>query len=90
MSAPATSRNIISALLLSLVATFLLAAIYAFYPLISVMASGRFSSHAGAGSGGIGAVAGGGGESFLWAMLVAEPVVFLIIFALLRRRRVLS
>ncbi len=90
MSTPSTSRNIISALLLSLVLTFLLAVIYVFYPLISLMVSGLFSNRAGAGSGGIGAVAGGFGESLLWAALVFEPVVFLIIFALLQRRRVLS
>jgi hypothetical protein len=32
-------------------------------------------------------VAGGLSESFLWAALIAEPVIFLIIFALLERRR---
>ena len=90
MSTPSTSRNILLALLLSLAATFLLAIIYAFYPLISAMVSGLFSSRAGAGGGGIGAVAGGGGESLLRAVLVIEPVLFLITFALLRRRRALS
>ena len=90
MFAPSTSRNIFPALLLSLVVTFLLAIIYAFYPLISAIVSGMFSSRAGGGSGGIGAVAGGGGASFLWAALVVEPVLFLIFFALLQRRRALS
>ena len=90
MSAPSTPRSIFSALLLSLITTFLLAMIYAFYPLMSATVSGLFRSRAGAGSGGIGAVAGGVGESLLWAVLVVEPVAFLIIFALLRRRRVPS
>jgi hypothetical protein len=80
----------ISALLLSLVATFLLAIIYAFYPLISAMGSGLFSGRWGGGSGGIGAAAGGVVESFRWAVLVVEPAVFLIAFALFRRRRVPS
>ena len=90
MSTPSTLRNIFSALLLSLVTTFVLAVFYAFHPLISTIVSSLFSSHAGAGSGGIGAVAGSVGESFLWAVLIAEPVVLLIIFAVLQRRRVLS
>lgn len=90
MSAPPTPKNIFLALLLSLVASFLLAAVYAFYPLISAVVSGLLSSGMSGGSGGIGAVAGGVGESFLWTLLLTEPVVFLIIFALLRRRRVLS
>ncbi len=89
MFPPSTSRNIFIALPLSLVASFLLAVVYAFYPLISAIISNQLS-RVGAGSGGIGAVAGGVGESFLWALLLAEPVVFLIIFALLQRRRVLS
>ena len=90
MSASSTSRDIISALSLSLVASLLLAVLYAFYPLISAMIPSLFSSRGGAGSGGIGAVAGGVGESFLWAVLIVEPVIFLIIFALLRRGRALS
>jgi hypothetical protein len=89
MSAPSTARNIISALLLSLAAALFSAVVHALYPLISAVVSGLFSSRAGAGSGGIGAVAGGVSESFLLAILVAGPVFFLIIFALLRRRRVL-
>lgn len=89
MSASSTSGNIFAALLLSLAAAFLLAALYAFYPLISALASGLLSSRAGSGSGGIGAAAGGVGGSFLSAALVVEPVAFLVIFALLRRRRAL-
>ena len=90
MSTPTTSRNIFLALLLSLAATFLLAIVYVFYPLISAVVSGLFSNRSGAGSGGIGAVAGGVGESFLWSALLIEPVAFLLTFALLRRRRALS
>ena len=90
MYAPSTLRDIFFALSLSLVLTFLVAIIYAFYPLISVMVSGLVGSRVGAGSGGIGVVVGGVAESFLWVVLVAEPVLFLVIFALLRQRRVLS
>jgi hypothetical protein len=90
MSLPSTSRNFLLALVLSLVLTFLIAIIYALHPVIYAIVSGLTSSSAGAGSSGIGAVAGGLGESFLWAALPAEPVFFLIIFALLQRRRVLS
>ena len=88
MSVPAPARNILLALLLSLVAGLFPAVIYAFYPLIAATVSNLAGSRGAAGSGGIGAVAGGVGESFLWAVLVAAPVLFLIIFALLQRRRV--
>lgn len=87
MSAPSTPRDVFSALLLSLAATFLLAVVYAFYPLISVMVSGLFRSVAGAASGGVGASAGGVGASLLWVVLAVEPAAFLVAFALLRRRR---
>jgi hypothetical protein len=82
-------RNICFALLLSLVASLLAAIAYAFYPLISAVLASLWGGLAGAGGGGAGAVAGGAGESFLLAMLLAEPVFFLIIFALLQRRRAL-
>jgi len=87
MSTSTTARDILLALLLSLAATLLLAVVYVLYPLISAMVSVLLSSREGAGSGRIVAVAGGIGEPLLWAALVAEPVVFLITFALLRRRR---
>ena len=90
MDAPSTLRDIFSALLLSLVMTCLLAIIYAFYPLISAVVSGLFSGRAGAESSGVGAVAGGVGESLLWSVLIVEPVLFLIIFAWFRRRHVPS
>ena len=54
---------------------------------MSGVVSGLSSSSAGAGSDGIGVVAGGVGESFLGAVLVTEPVSFLITFAILQRRR---
>jgi hypothetical protein len=88
MFAPSKWRDIFFALLLSLAAAFLAAVAYAFYPLISAVVAGLRGSRAGAGSGGIGAVAGGGVSSLL-TMIVVEPVFFLIIFALLRRRRAL-
>lgn len=88
MATPSTARNILLALLLSLTAGLLLAVTYAFYPLIAAVVSNFVASRAGAGSGGIGTVAGGVGESFLWAALIAVPVLFLGTFALLRRRRV--
>ena len=90
MYAPATLRDIFFASLLSIVITFFVAVTYAFYPLLSAMVSGLVGSYIGTGSSGIGAVAGGVSGSFVRAVLVAEPVIFLIIFALLRRRRMLS
>lgn len=90
MLAPSTWRDIFLALLLSLAFTLLAAVAYAFYPLISAVLTGLLVSRAGAGSGGLGAAAGGVGESLPPAMLVVGPVSFLVIFALRRRRRVLS
>jgi len=75
MHTSSMTRNIFLALLLSFAATCLLAVIYALYPLISAMASALISIRADAGSGGIGAVAGGASESLLLAILVAEPVL---------------
>jgi hypothetical protein len=78
-----TTRNILLALLLSFALTFVVAIIYTFYPLISVLLS---NASGGAETGGIGAVAGGVSSSFLFALLVVEPILFLTIFALLQRR----
>lgn len=77
-------RNITLALLLSLILTFLLAIIYALFPLISAMLGDLFRSP---GTGGITAVAGGIGGPFFLMLLLIEPILFLIIFALLKRKR---
>ena len=87
MSLTRTSRNVLIALPLSLALTVILAVVYAVYPIIAKAVAG-FSEGA-AGTGGVGAVAGGVGESFLWAALWLEPVLFLFIFTLLMRGRVL-
>ena len=82
---PATTRsNIFLALLLSLILTLLSVILYILYPLVSaIMASSPRSPD----TGGIAAVAGGVSESWLKVLLI-EPIVFLIVFALLQRRRV--
>lgn len=76
------TRNILLALLLSFALTFVVAIVFTFYPLISVLLSNASS---GSETGGIGAVAGGVSSPFFFALLVVEPVLFLIIFALLQR-----
>jgi len=78
-----TARNILLALLLSFTLTFVVAIVYTFYPLISVLLSNASSSSE---TGGIGAVAGGGSSFFLSALLIVEPILFLTIFALLQRK----
>jgi hypothetical protein len=88
MPTATTSRNILIALSLSLTLTIILAIVYPFYPIIAAILSSLSGSSDG--TGGIGAVAGGLGESFSWAVLLLAPVLFLIIFALLQRRRVRS
>jgi uncharacterized membrane protein len=85
MPLTATSRSLLIALPLSLALTFILAVVYAFYPLIAMTVAGF--SEGTAGTGGVGAVAGGVGESFLWAVLLLEPLLFLLIFTALMRRR---
>ena len=81
----ATVRNIFGAFLLSLTLTFGLAILYIFYPVISMVLSGLFNSRSG--TSGIAVVVGGVSESLLFVLLIIEPVVFLLIFALLQRRR---
>ncbi|MFN2515229.1 MAG: hypothetical protein ABR556_03350 [Pyrinomonadaceae bacterium] len=75
-------------MLLSLILTFVFAIVYAFYPILAAIIASLSSSPDG--TGGIGAVAGGLGESFLWTILLLEPALFLIIIILLERRRVRS
>ncbi len=69
-----TGRNVLSALLLSLILTFVVAVIYIFCPLIIVMIGNR----EGSGIGGI-----GGGLSILF---IIEPALFIVIFAILQWR----
>ena len=80
---PMTTRNILLALLLSFTLTFVVLIVFMVYPLISVMLS---EASIRSETGGIGAVAGGVSSFFLFALLIAEPILFLIIFALLQRR----
>ncbi len=78
-----TGKNIFMALLLSLILTFILAVIYAFYPLIPIILSNVNREN-----GGIGAVGGGLSTRFLKALLIVEPVLFIAILAFLRWRSV--
>ena len=80
----ATRSNIFLALFLSLIITLLCLVLYALYPLVSAIVASSLRSPD---TGGIAAVAGGVSESALKVLLI-EPVVFLILFALLQRRRV--
>jgi len=76
------------ALVLSVSLVVLLGFLYTFYPLIFAMLSSlrhAFSSNP-AGTGGITAVAGGLSSSFLISLLLLEPFLFFIIFAVLQRR----
>jgi hypothetical protein len=77
-------RNLILALLLSFILTFMVAIVYALFPLMSVMLSGLFNSHS---SGGIAVVAGGMSRASFLKLLLIETIFFLIIFAFLQRRR---
>jgi Na+/glutamate symporter len=76
-----TGKNIFLALLLSLVLTFILAVIYAFYPLIPIILSNVNREN-----GSVGAVGGGLSARFLKALLIVEPVLFIAILAFLRWR----
>jgi len=76
------ARNILLALTLSFALTFIVAIVYTFYPLISMLLGRMLSSE----TGGIGVVGGGVSSSFLSVLLIVEPILFLTIFALLQRR----
>ena len=76
-------RNVLLALLLSLTFTFGLAVVYAFYPLISMVLHAMFSDRE---SGGIAIVVGDVKTKLLWALLVVEPLLFLLAYSLLQRR----
>jgi len=81
---PATTRrNIFLALFLSMLLTLLSFVVYAFYPFVFAISRSMLRSPD---TGGIGAVVGGVSESLL-KILLLEPIVFLLIFALLQRHR---
>ena len=71
------------ALALSMVITLGLAFVYILWPLMSAV---LWSMLRNPGIGGIDVVAGGVSSSFLIAMLVLEPFLFLIIFGLLQAK----
>jgi hypothetical protein len=83
-----TVRNILLALLLSLLLTLAFFVLYTFYPLISLVLSSvlRGIVSRSPESNGIAAVAGGVSESFLKTLVLIVPILFLIIFALLQKR----
>ena len=76
-------RNILLALLLSLILSFAVVIIYAFYPLVFVILSSILSNQEGRG---IGAVGGDWSMQFLKVLLIVEPILFIFIFALLKRK----
>lgn len=59
--------------------------VYSFYPIMFAVLGSRFRSP---GTGGVVAVAGGVSNSFLLALFMLEPLIFLIIFAWLRAKHV--
>ncbi len=69
-------RNILLALLLSLILSFIVVIIYAFYPLISVILSNQEGN-------GIGAISS---VQLMNGLLIVEPIMFIVIFALLQWR----
>jgi hypothetical protein len=78
-----TRTNIFLALLLSLILSVLFLVLYALYPLVPAIMTSLLRSPD---TGGIAAVAGGASDSLLKVLLI-EPIVFLIVFTLLQRRR---
>ena len=79
-----TIRNLLLSLVLSLVLTFVLTVLYIFYPFISMVIRGLFSSEPH--TDGIAAVAGGASAWLVWSMPLLAVGFFLILFALLQRR----
>ena len=80
-----TIPNIFVAVFLSLPLTILCTLLYIFYPLILAAVSELFTSRDN-GVGGIAVVVGGTSEFLLFVLLLVEPLLFLLIFALLQRR----
>lgn len=79
-----TVRNLLLSLVLSLVLSFGLTALYIFYPIISMMVRGMFSNEPH--SDGIAVVAGGSSAALVWTMPLLAVGFFLVLFALLQRR----
>ena len=79
-----TVRNVLLSLILSLVLTFVVVVVYVFYPILSLLIGGLFSSNAH--TDGIAAVAGGVSDSLILIMVMSALASFLIIFTLLQRR----
>ena len=78
------TKDFLLALFLSLIITFVLICLYVFYPLISMLV--RQMSR-GPETGGIAAVGGGISSTGFTALLLVEPIVFVVILALLNRKR---
>jgi uncharacterized BrkB/YihY/UPF0761 family membrane protein len=79
-----TLRNIFLAFFLSLTLTFVLAFLYIFYPVIWKVSSQLLNSHEGIGSFAFGVSIS---RYLLFVFLLLESLLFLLIFALLKRRR---
>ena len=80
-----TVRNLLLSLLLSLGLTFVGTVVYVFYPVLRLMVGGLFSRDAH--TDGIAAVAGGVSEAVLGKVVLIASIFFVLIFALLQRRR---
>lgn len=78
-------RDFLLALFLSLIVTFVLACLYVFFPLISMLTKPFWSNEPD--TSGIVAIAGGVSSTGVLALLVVETSVFLVIFGLLNRKR---
>ena len=79
-----TVRNLLLSLVLSLVLTFVLTVLFIFYPIISMMVRGMFSSEPH--TDGIAVVAGGTSAMLVWTMPLLAVGFFLVLFGLLQRR----
>ena len=79
-------KDIVTALLVSMTLTFGAGFLYVFYPIITALFRIMFESSGTAGTDGVVAVAVGVSRSFLLALFMLEPFIFLIIFALLQKR----
>jgi len=76
-----TILKLLLALLLSLIATFVISAVYAFFPLIVLLLKHMSGAHE---SNGVFS-AGNGVQSR--SLLIMEPIVFVIIFLFLKRKQ---
>ncbi|HVQ38710.1 MAG TPA: hypothetical protein VMS31_14325 [Pyrinomonadaceae bacterium] len=82
-----TSRNLLSAVFISVHLSVFLVLVYVFFPILSLIVSGFFRAFFSSGpqTGGV-AMVGGGASNLLLKILIVEPILFLLVFVLLQRR----